>query len=257
MVGGTPFIINKVSLLSNIIIKNIFLHLLMKRFFSFFLTLFVTVSAFAEDPIYLLPEFTNSVAKMKSGMPIRDMFNYNCETQQLEFIGENNELMKMESVANIDTLWLGKYRLVPYQGHMICVKKRFGKNTLFVDYHIKRVNKGSIGAYGIRTQNGVQQMDRRSYDRIAPAAGVMASHSGEAYVSLDRETTDNTTVYGFTLNNSYVIEIDGKKKSFRNRKTLEKLFPEKATLINEYLENNNTDFSDTDEVATLIEFIFK
>lgn len=228
----------------------------MKRFFSFFLALFVSVMVFADDPVYLLPEFTHSVAKMKSGMPIRDRFNYNCETQQLEFLGENNELMKMENVANIDTLWLGKYRLVPYQGHMISLKKRFGKNALYVDYKVKKLKQGSVGAYGITTQNGVQQLDRRSYDRVAAGVGFIAGRSETPYVSIDRDTHD-INVYGFIVDNSYVIEIDGKKKSFRNRKNLEKLFPEKAALINEYLENNNTDFSDTDEVATLIEYILK
>lgn len=202
-----------------------------------------------------MPEFTLSIAKMKTGGLIRERFNYNCETQKLEFLNEDDVLMQMEGTAQIDTLWLGSYRLVPYQGHMICVKEQFGKNILFVDYKVKKVEKGSIGAYGIRTHNNVQSFDRRSYDRIAAPAGVVPTHSGEPYVNLDKDSEDLTKVYGISVRNTYVIEINGKKKAFKDQKSLLKVLPDKTELIDNYLRENKVNFRNADEVLALIKAI--
>ena len=87
---------------------------------------------------YLLNDFTTSIAVVKSGMPIQEQFNYNCVTQTMEFISEG-DIMKLTPINQIDTLYLGEHKMIPYGTRFLDVVHRTSKFALLLD-QIKLVN---------------------------------------------------------------------------------------------------------------------
>lgn len=190
---------------------------------------------------------------MKTGLPLRERFNYNCETQKVEFIDEQNMILELSNAMNIDTLYLAGHKLIPYKNRMIDMYYRNEQFTMFIDYRCHRDNKGKIGAYGIRTHNGVQTLDKRDYDHIG-GGGMIVSKADTPHVQLDNDQQD-PNVYETSYYNNYVLEINGKKKVFNNKKSLLKAFPEKTDTINKYLDNNNVNFNHIEDILQMLKSI--
>lgn len=226
----------------------------MKRTITSIIILCCFAVSYAGEPVYLMDNFTLSIAKMKVGLPLRELFNYNCETQKVEFVDEKGYICELSDAQYVDTLFLGSHRLTPYRGHFIDMHYSCSSFVFFVDYKCKKDNKGKIGAYGIRTHNDVQTVSRKDYDRVGHG-GMVAPRSGQGYVELDA-VQDEMNIYEQHFDNSYVVDINGKRKSFKDRKSLLKVFPDKTEAIENYLSTYKLNFSHTNEVLELMTFLF-
>lgn len=200
---------------------------------------------------YLLPEFTTSIALMKNGSLIRERFNYNCETQQVEFIDDAGQLMMMEGAMLIDTLRLGTHRLTPYKEHFIDRQFTSPAFTFYVDYRVRVVQDGKIGAMGLKTHAGVQQVDRSHYDQMAQG-GQLASHLENYTYTHDSTPLESIDVTAIKHYNTYIVECSGRKKSFKDEKSLLKTLPDHASALSTYLGSHKVRFSHPDEVLQML-----
>lgn len=77
------------------------------------LVFFVPVCLSAQTKIYspyLLPSYQESVASSKRGLPLKELFNYNCQTQRMEF-KSGEDIMELADINNVDTLYLGTHKV--------------------------------------------------------------------------------------------------------------------------------------------------
>lgn len=222
----------------------------MKHILIVILLALLPIAASAQGK-YLLPEFELSIAQMKNGTLIRERFNYNCETQQVEFIDDDGQLMMMEGAMLIDTLRLGPHRLTPYKGHFIDRQYSSEAFDFYVDYRVRVVDDGKIGAMGLKTHAGVQQVARPYYDQMAQGGQVASHLENYTYVhdNTPLESIDITTTKHY---NSYVVEADGKKRGFKDAKSLAKAFPAHAEAFGAYLDGHKVNFSHPDEVLSML-----
>lgn len=189
--------------------------------------------------VYLLNEFTTSVATSKQGPPIKASFNYDCVKQQMQF-EEEGEILKLESINNIDTLYLGDHKMVPYMNRFLEVVHIVPHYILLIDHKRKIINEGKRGAMGVTTQAGVEDLD--------------LSKSGIAH---KRMTMTDHSVHKCKDESGYVIIINNKSKKFNNTKSYIKIFPGKKEQIENYIKENQISFKEKAAVISLIDFTIK
>ncbi len=210
----------------------------MKKLIFLFCVFFpVLIHAQLYQNEYLLENFTVSVATMKQGLPIRDSFNYNYAKQEMHFMEEDGNILKLQSINDIDTLYLGGHKMIPYAGRFLDVIHITPQYKLLLDYKIKQINKGKKGAMGTTTQGTVETID--------------FSKSGIAHKQM---TMQDNAVYDYKDETSYLFERNGKMQRIRDAKSFIKLFPEKKEKIDSYIKEQKISFKDTDAIISLIEF---
>lgn len=209
----------------------------------FFLSLlFLPASLSAQSNIikspYLLDKHQLCIATMKVGLPLREHFNYNCESQRMEFVDGNGVNMELANTEYVDTLFLGTHKMVPYQQRFLDVCHRSSSFDLLVDYKLKAGNKGKENkGFGVKSQaNGIESVDMRALNHIAPQE--------ERYTNLE--------VWEYTPMHTYYLRQNKKTRHFNNKKSLLKLFPDRQADIEALVAELNTDFSRPAEVTTLL-----
>lgn len=183
---------------------------------------------------YLLDDFKPCIAVVKGSMPIRERFNYNCVTQAMEFM-DGESILRLEPISQIDTLYLDGHKMIPYGTRFLEAFYQSPAFTLLIDYKRKMKEDGKIGAMGIKTQNGVQNVDHRTL--------------GADYRQGWERGVD---VYTYQDETSYWLKIGRKMKRFRDVKSLAKLLPDRKPMIESYMEEHRTDFSKPNEVLELL-----
>lgn len=198
--------------------------------------LFVQLPASAQ---YLLPEFTVSVAKMRQGLPLREKFNYNTNTQKMEFM-DGRDVMALSNPEMVDTLFLGEHKMIPYLTRFLDVVYKDANFSLALDYKSKSVNEGKvIQGWGIKTQGTVQSIDMRSVGQ-----------------NPDAERMKNLEAWKDVQINTYFVSVKNEMKKFSDAKSLVKIFPEKKEKIEQYVHDHNNTFKDKDLVLALLKSLF-
>ena len=183
---------------------------------------------------YLLEDFKSCIAVVKGGLPIQERFNYNCVTQSMEF-KDGEDILRLDPISQIDTLYLNGHKMIPYGTRFLEVFYCSPEFSLLVDYKRKMKEDGKTGAMGIKTQNGVQNVDHRTL--------------GADY---RRNWERGVEVYTYKDETSYWLKTGRKMKRFRDMKSLVKILPEKKMEIEAYVKKQNTNFSNHSEVLELL-----
>lgn len=188
----------------------------------------------SSNKAYLFDSFTEGRVLLKNKMISRTTFNYNRVKQEFHFMDKDQEMI-MDDNSTVDTLYIDNRKFVPHL-------KRFaeyipvGNTVLFVDYKTKALPIGKVGAFGTTSQGSVQNID---------------------YNPVNQQKMDvvDNSVYRFTIENTYYLLKDQKKKKFNNTKSFLKLFPkEQAESISSYIKNQKINMENVGDVIKLIEF---
>ena len=126
---------------------------------------------------YLLADFKTCIAVAKGGIPIQERFNYNCVTQTMEFMS-GEDILRLDPISQIDTLYLEGHKMIPYGTRFLEVLYQSPEFSLLIDHKRKMKEDGKIGAMGIKTQNGVQNVT------TAPWALITAKAGKEVWISI-------------------------------------------------------------------------
>ena len=210
----------------------IYLSLFMKKYLLFLILSLFFQFLFAQR--YLLNDFKPCIAVAKGGLRIQECFNYNCITQSMEF-KSGDEILRLEPISQIDTLYLEGHKMIPYGTRFLEVFYQSPAFSLLIDYKRSLKEDGKIGAMGIKTQHGVQNVDHRTL--------------GANY---RQEWERGVDVYSYKEKTSYWIKVGRKMRQFRDEKSLVKLFPDKKRLIESYIKEHHIDFSNHCEVLDLL-----
>lgn len=203
------------------------------------LGLLLAMAPTAQAQQYLLKEFTACSAKMKNNQPVRGLFNYNCNTQRMEFM-DGETVMELTNPEAVDTLYLGPHKMIPYSTKFLEVLCRAPEYSLAVDYKAKAVNLGREGAMGTRSQMSVASMDMKSLG-----------------IHQNRPEIHELSVWKQENDNGYYLIQKHKMKRFNNTKSLLKLLPERKDKIESYTAANKVDYHDPEQVMEMIINIMK
>ena len=213
--------------------RSSFIYLSIMKKMLLFLSFFLLIQSVGAQR-YLLDDFKPCVAVVKGGMPIQERFNYNCVTQSMEFMS-GGEILRLDPISQIDTLYLDGHKMIPYGTRFLEVFYQSPEFTLLVDFKYKVMESGKIGAMGIKTQNGVQNVDYRSLG---------SEYRQDWEKGVDVQTYKDET--------SYWLKQGRKMKRFQNEKSLSKILPEKKVAIEKYVKEYHTDFANHHEVLRLV-----
>lgn len=209
-----------------------------------FLLLMTQMSVFAQSNVikspYLIGKEIWSIATVKDGLPLRERFDYNCEKQRMEFLDQYNLNLELVDIANIDTIFLGNHKMIPYQNRFLEIYYKSPSYELKVDYKLSAANRGKMNrGMGIKTQaNGIETIDLQSMGHV-PQEGRYSNI--EAWEYIPRHT--------------YHLAIGKKTKLFKDKKSLLKLFPDKRERIEKSINDLKVDFSNPAEVNELLQSI--
>lgn len=188
---------------------------------------------------YLFDAFKQATVKMKNGSRAEATFNYDGKKQEMVYYA-NNQLMILDGIQQIDTIFIEKRMFIP-AGKGFREVVRLSKGVLQIDWKISRLYAGKKGAYGQVTHGGTVQ-------NINP--GYLSGY-------LSTQSTDNKSDQVFTtvLKNEYYLLTKGKPIKFNSLKTLLKLFPEDLhPAIISYVKDEKLSMDVPEDVHKLAEF---
>jgi len=185
-------------------------------------------------PNLLLPRFTNSLVKMKSGEKRRAVLNYNLVDQEMVFM-QRGQFYVLDDPQLIDTVYMANRAFVPFEKgfYELAVS---GPATLFIQHKAYAESLGVPTAFGARSQT-------TSYNYVKMIFG------GNGAINL--KFPDEFTIVDDT---EYWIRKEGVMVSFKSQRQFLKIFPEKKKEIDRYIIENQVDFKNIESIIGLVQY---
>ena len=209
----------------------------MKLFLKLILLIFPLVG-YAQSAM-LFTDYKPGVIILKGNKKVNVPINYNA-TKHLMMYKQGDDEMILGNIQSVDSIIVDKHRFIP-------VKNRFyevipvNSDFILVDWNITMTNIGYRGAYGQVTHSKVHNYN------------VSAMTHGLYHTEAKPDTS--LEVYRRNNKNTYYIIQDKKMKSFRDKKSLLKLFPERKEEIEIILKEEKTMFKSVEDVVNLMKRI--
>ncbi|MDR2919980.1 MAG: hypothetical protein LBV72_11530 [Tannerella sp.] len=185
---------------------------------------------------YLFGDFRRGTVLMKNKTVVNTSLNYDWYSQEMHYY-ENGELMILQGLELIDTVYITGLKFIPYNNLFLEVNQLKGGN-LYIAWKNKVINTGKEGPLGTRSHtSNAQRMNIETKRGEAPA--------------------DKNAIFEFDYanDNSYYIVVNKKMKQFNSEKTFLKLFPkEKAEIIKGYIKEQDLDMGKVSDVVRVVDY---
>ncbi len=196
--------------------------------------LFAQADSLVNLPNLLLPRFTTSLVKLKSGDSRRAVLNYNLVDQEMVFM-QRDQFYVLDDPQLIDTIYMANRTFVPFEKGFYEVAFR-GKVTLYIQHKAYAESMGVPTAYGARSQT-------TSYNYVKTIYGA----NGAINLRFPNE-------YQIVNDTGYWVLRNGIMSYFTNKNQFLKIFPAQAKELKQYLNRNKVDFKDYMAVTRLVEY---
>ena len=194
-------------------------------------------TAQANDPLFIFDQFHNAKIHFKNRSVTVAQMNYDAVNDRMYF-KQNGELMELSNQEMIDSIaWAGKRCFITY-GKNYLEKVKLDNGTCYIAWRIRNVNVGSAGALGSVTQGKVETINVRSM-------GVFSAEDPKSH---------NADVFQQKNSNEYYLSIGGKFKKVANKKQLLKLFPKHKAAIEEYMDKEKIQMTESLSALQLLNF---
>lgn len=198
------------------------------------LPLFAQTDSLINLPNLLLPRFTKSVVKLKSGVINTATLNYNTVDQEMVFM-QKKLFMILDEPQLIDTIFMANRTFVPMEKGFYELAV-IAPVALFIQHKSYVESEGYPTGYGARSQTTGPSYVRQIYG----ATGAIDL----------KIPTGNKVVY----DPLYWIRKDGKMNAFETKRQFLKILPEKETELNQFISKNNIDFKKKENVIKLVNY---
>ena len=212
----------------------------MKKIIALAIASFLGLTAFAQRPIYLLPESVKGHMVFANGSTADVYWNFDTCYQKIYFLQGKN-IMEMTNMESLVSLTSEDRKFVMHDGRLCEVIDRDGEQTL-VNWKFRKVNKGSIGAMGATTQNKVEVLWSHLDEDEYVEGGINAFQQGEHAREVWTERSDNT----------YYFEVDGVFCGAKRLKDLYKAFPEAAPQLKAFVKQNKLTMENADNALKVL-----
>lgn len=188
-------------------------------------------------PNLLLPRFTNSLVKLKSGEKKRAVLNYNLIDQEMVFM-QRDQFYVLDDPQLIDTVYMANRTFVPFEKGFYELATT-GPATLFIQHKAYAESMGVPTAFGARSQT-------TSYNYVKMIFG------GNGAINL--RFPDE---FGIVDDTGYWILKEGVMLNFDNKRQFLNIFPDKKKELDKYIRDNSIDFGSYTSVTGLVEYCNK
>jgi len=186
-------------------------------------------------PNLLLPEFTRSIIKFKSGEKKVAVINYNVVDQELVFL-QDDRYLAMDHPQLIDTVYIANRSFVPFGKAFYEVALK-APVSLFIQHKSNVEQEGSSIGYGQKSRSTGPTNLRQMY-----------AHSGTYNLEIPPG-------YSVVEANQYWIRMeDGTMQNFSNRRQFLKLFQKNEKEVDQFINRNKIDFKKASDVVKLVNY---
>jgi hypothetical protein len=185
-------------------------------------------------PNFLMPSFTRSLVKFKSGEVKTAVLNYNVVDQEMVF-KQADGYMVLDNPQLIDTILMDDRKFVPFKIGFYEVALT-GAVVLFIQHKINAEEEGTPTGYGATSKSATPVYVKQLYG----PTGTVNLRIPENY-----KLTDVT---------DYWISKDNSMDKFSNKRQFLKIFKDKEKEINQYIDKNNISFKKTADVVKLVTY---
>jgi hypothetical protein len=214
----------------------------MKKILVSSLLLILPVLAFAQNElarierelgdsvVYVLPVFQKGRVIFKNGEFASGDLNISIVDQTLRFKDDSGQILSVDDNSSVDRVTIGPMLFLHLGKNYAGVVDSGEEVILCLVRKLEFKRDEKTGAFGMKSET-------TNITRI-----------GSMY--------DNGNIYDINLEAGYkireipVLVRKGRQFAF-NRKSLEKLFPDKKAVLAEYLQSNNVDFESAQDAAAL------
>ncbi len=185
-------------------------------------------------PNLLLPRFTRSIVKMKSGETRTAILNYNIVDQQMVFM-QKKLFYVLDDPQLIDTVYMANRIFIPFEKGFYELAV-MGPITLLIQHKAYAESLGVPTGYGARSQT-------TSYNYVKMIFG------GNGAINL--KFPDE---YKIVNDTEYWIRKDGNMQSFKNKRQFLKIFPNNEKELDQFINKNNINFGDYQSITKLVQY---
>jgi hypothetical protein len=185
-------------------------------------------------PNLLLPKFTKSVVKLKSGKINTAVLNYNKVDQEMVFF-QNKQTLILDEPQLIDTVFMANRTFVPFEKgfYELAVKAPV---TLFIQHKSYVEFEGYPTLYGAKSQTTAPSYVRQIYG----SNGAIDLKIPKGY-----KVIDDTQFW--------IRKIDG-MTMFDTKREFLKIFPDKEKELSQFISKNKVNFDNNEDVVKLVTY---
>ncbi len=211
-----------------------------KYFFCAAISLTATLPAVAQAdsainlPNFLMPAFTRSLVKFKSGELKTAVLNYNVVDQEMVF-RQANGYMVLEDPQLVDTILMADRKFVPFKTGFYEVALT-GPVALFIQHKTEVEQEGTPTGYGATSKTTTQRYVRQMYGPVG---------------SVDLKIPDDYKLNDVT---DYWIGKGNAMEKFANKRQFLKIFKDKEKEINQYIDKNSISFKKSEDLVKLVSY---
>ena len=218
--------------------KNTGISLL--KFISTLLLISLTLQVSAQTdslvnlPNLLLPRFTRSIVKLKSGQINTAVLNYNTDDQQMVFM-QQKQPMILDDPQLVDTIFMANRTFVPFE-------KGFYELLVVAPITLFKQNKSYVEFEGYSTLYGAKSQTTSStgVSRIYASSGPINLKIPQGYKVVD--------------DSQYWIRKEDGMKIFDTKREFLKMFSDKEKELSQFISKNKVNFEKTEDVIKLVNY---
>ena len=183
-----------------------------------------------DSVVYVVPAFQKGKVVYKNGEFATGDLNISIVDQTLRFKDGNGQILSVDDNNAVDRVTIGPMLFLHLGKEYAGVADSKGEVILCVVRKLEFKRDEKTGAYGMKSETTNIGRIGSMYD------------SGSIY--------DINLEAGYKVRETPVLVRKGRQYAF-NKKSLEKLFPDKKAVLAEYLQANSVDFDSAQDAAAL------
>ena len=194
----------------------------------------------------LFSQFERGLIKYRNNTQREAILNYNTIEQEFLFLSSDSTVMAIGEPQSIDMIVIGRRSFIPAEKDMFYEMLRAGNTNFFVQWQSKFVSQGKRTAYG-------------GYSGASAISNVTISRGGST------GSSGGVGLYGRLISDEkfkantdciYHVIVDSKYRKFNSLKSFVKIFKKYENQIKTFSEQHTINFSNPDEVAKLVEYVY-
>lgn len=184
---------------------------------------------------FLFDEFQDVTVIFKNGAQYREKMNYNILVNKFYFLDrtDGNKMKVLSNPEDVNVIKFGSRVFYPERTGGIEILPT--NPVLYVQYcgHIRK--EATKGAFGIESET----------------TSILTYAAANAEGGIRNEFNPEKLIVGKRYN-QYWVDKKGKKKAIRSFKQFVKLYPEHKEALNEFIEKNEVDFDNVEQMKMLL-----
>ncbi len=223
----------------------------MKRFLSvLFVSVLLVTPLAAQQRFFLFPEFVPGEISFRGfSRPEKVVMNIDAMGQKIFYL-QGETLMELTNASMIDSIRVEGKKFVMKED-LISEELAWPGDTVYVNWKLKNVNKGSKGALGATTQAKVEVVQSFEFSPATPFP-VADWHR----YSMDEDGAPGSVeVWQRKNDNTYFFTLDGTEYKVKRLKDLYKAFPDKAPALKEYVKEKKYTMENAQQALSVIAYL--